>query len=298
MPYAEKLYFMFCIDCEPLKEKSPACGGPSTWDVSEKAVARYAEIFRARGMIRALSYHTTPEAGRAHRDLFLSLREEGCDIAMQLNVPGFRYPKYERDLGFYDRDDQRQILQEATADFTDTFGFRPETYTACCGSRNKHTHPLLADLGYRQCRSAGSGRYFPDRGDRCTVGQFPFPFWASADHQLLSGDLPLYVIPGSVELTCTRGQRPFDLRPESPPTPETHERYRSVIDQRLEVQKLLDLPVKVIVAAGHNTERVSFENVEFVLDYVREAVAREGFELIEANCPVVREVAAAVRGLS
>lgn len=293
MPDPNRLYFLYCVDCEPLMAKSPACGGPSTWGVSEQAITQFAEIFRARGLMQGLSYHTTPEAGKAHRDLLLALQRDGCDIALQLNVPGFRYPKYKHDLGFYDREEQRQILEEATEDFADTFGFAPETYTACCGSRNKHTHPLLVSLGYRQSRAVGSGRYFTDRPDRCSVGQFPFPHWASAEHQLIAGSLPLYIIPGSVELSCTRGQRPFDLRPESPPTPETHQRYRSIIDQRLEVQKLLDLPVKVIVAAGHNTERVHFENAEFVVDYVCDAAERENMQLVPANCPMVRHAAVA-----
>jgi len=32
----DRLYFLYAVDCEPLKDKSPACGGPSSWEASEK----------------------------------------------------------------------------------------------------------------------------------------------------------------------------------------------------------------------------------------------------------------------
>ena len=289
MNRTSKLYFMYAVDCEPLAAKSPACGGPESWEVSEQAITQYAEIFRARDLMGVLNFHTTPEAAKVHRGLLLALHREGCDLGLQLNVPGFRFPKYQYDLGFYDRDEQKQILEEATQDFTDTLGFASETYVACCGSKNKHTVPLLVSLGYRQARTPLPGRYFPDRPDRCTVGCFPYPHWASAEHPLLSGNLPLCIIPGTGERTGIRGTRPFDLRPESPSTAETRERYRRIIDEHLEVQALIDPPVKAIVAGAHNTEFVHFENVAFVVDYVREAAERKGLELIPANGPTVRE---------
>ena len=123
----DKLYFIYRVDCEPLAAKSPACGGPASWAVSERAILRYAEIFRARGLLHGLSFETTPEAGKEHRDLLLALHREGCGLGLQLNVPGFRFPKYKHDLGFYEREEQRQILEEATADFAAAFGFAPKS---------------------------------------------------------------------------------------------------------------------------------------------------------------------------
>jgi methylase of polypeptide subunit release factors len=64
-----------------------------------------------------------------------------------------------------------------------------------------------------------------------------------------------------------------------------------VIDQSIELQKLIEQSVKAIAVGAHNTERVNFENVEFVIDYVCEAAAREGLDLVPANCPMVREAA-------
>jgi len=290
----KQLYFVYAVDCEPLAAKSPMCGGPESWEVSERAILRYAEIFRGRGIMRGLNFHTTPEAGKAHRELLLDLHREGCGLGLQLNVPGFRFPQYELDLGCYSRDEQRKILQEATADFVDTFGFAPETYTPCCGSKSKDTYPLLVELGYRQTHAPVPGRYFPDRPDRMHRGCFPYPHWACVEHKLLAGDLPLCVIPGSGELQCERGGRTFDLRPENPPTPETHERYRHIINMNIELQTLIEAPVKIIMVGSHNTERVNFGNVEFVIDYVYEAAAPAELEVIPANCPLVREALEAI----
>ncbi len=295
MDVEKKLFFIYSIDCEPLAEKSPACGGPASWDVSARTIERFGEVFRRRGLLSALCFHTTPEAGKAHTDLLLALHREGCGLGIQPNVPGFRYPKYQYDLGFYDRDEQRRILEEATQDFADAFGFSPQSYTPCCGSKNKHTYPLLASLGYRQVREVGAGRYFPDRPDRCTFGSFPFAHWASAEHPLLTGDLPLYIIPGTVELWPAREGRPSDLRAEAPVCEETRERFKRIIDDAIEMQKHLGHPIKAVVVGSHNTERVHFENVEFVIDYTQEAAAREDLEFAPAHCGQVREAAEALK---
>ena len=289
MDEADTLHFLYRIGSAPLRAKSPACGGPTSWDVSERMVLGFADIFRSRGMIRGLGFHTTPEAAVAHRDLFLELRREGCYIGLQPNVPGFRYPTYEHDLGLYGRDEQLRIIEEATADFSETLGFAPDTYTPCCGSKNVHTYPLLVSLGYRQTHPPATGRYFPDRPDRCTIGCFPFPHWASARHQLVAGDLPLCVIPTTGQLTGVGVGRPFDPRSESPPTPETHERYRRVVDESLEVQRLIGQPVRTICVGTHNTELAKLENVEYVVDYVCQAAEREGLRLLPCAAPTVRE---------
>jgi len=291
MPSENDLFLVYMVDCEPLAAKSPACGGPASWSVSEKAIRQYAEIFGRNDMLCGLSFHTTPEAGKAHRDQLLDLHGKGCDLGLQLNVPGFDYPKYELDLGYYDREEQEQILRSATDTFTETFGFRPETYTPCCGSKSKHTYPLLVSLGYKQTHSPVTGRYLPDRPDRCTMGCFPYPHWANAAHQLIAGTLPLLVIPGTGDISFGRGNRPFDLRPESPPTPETRAHYRKVIDEAIEIQQLIGQPVKVIASGSHNTGRVNFENVEYVVEYTAEAARRAGLRLVPANCTRVREAA-------
>jgi hypothetical protein len=283
MPAADEIYFVYFVDCEPLRERSPACGGPASWEVSERTVQGIRETFEAGGLRDALTFNLTPEAARAHAPLMRRWHEDGVHLGIQPNVPGFRYPAYEKDLGQYDEATQRRIIREATEDFEDAIGFRPTGYCACCGSKSPVTPRLLYEAGYRQYLSPAPGRYFPDRPDRASVGIFPYPHWGNERHHLVPGRLPICVIPCSGEMSGGRGVRPRDVRSEAPVGEETRELYRRIIDWNIELSGLIDAPVRAIVGATHNSEYVHLENVAYVLDYVREAVAREGLRLVPAS---------------
>lgn len=292
MKEEDRRLFLHCgVDCEPLSDRSPACGGPSSWEVSEKAIRRFVEIFTERGMLEGLAFNPTPEAGRAHSELFRELRRQGLEIGIQPNVPGFRFPKYKYDLGYYDLQTQRRIIGEALEDFESALGFRPLTYLPCCGSRNEHTNKLLIEYGFKVLRHATSGRYFSNRPDRCTIGMFPFPHWAS-EHHIVAGFLRLYVVPTTGDITSVgRDKAVPDLRPERPPTRETLRSYRYIINTHIEVMNLIKAPVKAIVIGTHNTEYVHFENLLYVLDYIEEKAKLEGMELVPASTLKMREVA-------
>jgi peptidoglycan/xylan/chitin deacetylase (PgdA/CDA1 family) len=292
----EKLFFQCGVDCEPLMDKSPACGGPGSWEISEKAILKYLDIFKAKRILPALAFNLTPEAAKAHADLFKQLKKEGIEIGIQPNVPGFRFPSYKFDLGYYDKGTQRKIIREALEDFKKAVGFLPEVYTACCGSRNEYTYSLLIEFGLKVQRIPVSGRYNSNRADICTIGGFPYPHWAS-NHPVIPGCLPLYVIPITGDITgLGRDKWIFDLRPENPPTHETLARYRQVVDMNIEVMKLIKAPVKAIVVGTHNTEYVHFENLEYVIDYVKEKVEKVGMEFIPASCIKMREFAEEMGG--
>ena len=293
----ETLYFNCGVDCEPLADRSPACGGPASWDVSERAILTFVEIFEEFGLLRGLGFHSTPEAAKAHSDLLKDLHESrGIEIGLQPNVPGFRFPKYKLDLGYYDKAMQKQIITECLEDFEAALGLRPVVYTACCGSKSPDTYPVLIDLGFRVSKAPGSGRYLTDRPDRCTMGQYPYPHWAS-NHHIIPGCLPLYVIANTADLTnVQRDARTDDLRPERPPTHETLRSYRRIIDTNIEIQRMIQQPVKVIKMGSHNTERPHFENLRYVLGYLQERAAAEGMALTPISCVGMREVAEAQGG--
>lgn len=293
---AERLYLQCSVDCEPLAEKSPACGGPVSWEVSAKAIRTFLELFESNGLLGALSFQPTPEAARAHADLFRDLKSRGFEIGMQPNVPGFRFPTYEHDLGCYDREMQRQIIGEAIEDFESALGFRPEIYTACCGSKSKETYALLMEYGFKVSRAPVSGRYWRDRPDRATIGMFPFPHWAS-EHHVIAGCEPLFVIPTTGDFTrIGRDRGTVDLRPEREPSEETRESYRCIVDLNIEVARLIEAPISDICIGTHNTERVHFDNLQFVLDHVREKAEEEGMELVPISCMGMRAAAEEMGG--
>ncbi len=292
---ASKLYFQCGIDCEPLADKSPGCGGPASWEISEEVILRWVEIFKDNDLLGGLSFNATPEAAKAHADLFIDLKkQQGIPIEIQPNIPGFRFPTYKLDLGYYDQETQRKIIGEAVEDFQNALGFVPECYLPCCGSKNEHTYPLLVEFGFKVTSAPVAGRYFSDRPDRCTIGMFPFPHWAS-NHPIIGGCLPLYVVPGTGDFTAIgRDKWTVDLRPERSPTGETLMSYRHIVDMNIEVMKLVNAPVKAIVLGSHNAEYVHFENVQYVLEYLREKASSEEMELVPTSALGLREVAEAI----
>jgi len=286
---SSKLHFAIKVDCEPLAAKSPRCGGPESWEESERTVRGIREVYEKRGLQRALNFCLTPEAAKAHAAMWREWHAEGIHLGIQPNVPGFRYPDYDRDLGEYDEAMQCRIIAEATDDFAQVLGFRPTTYVACCGSKSPFTLRLLHEAGYRQTSSPAPGRYFPERPDRTTEGVFPFPHWANRNHHLMPGDLPLCVVPNAGDMTGGRGARPQDLRAEKPVSEETRALYRKIVDWNLELAALMEAPVRTIVVPTHNTQHVRLENVAYVADYVQEAAAQAGLELVPASFPEVRQ---------
>ncbi len=260
-----RLFWFSCYDLEPIAARSPQCGGPETWAESEAKIKEIAEAFRSRGVVQACLLNATPEAAKVHADLLRSLAAEGFHIGIQPNVPAFRYPTYDRDLGLYSAQEQREIIKLALADFEDALGMTTTTYTPCCGSRSNDTHPILAELGFRQVRMPAPGRWDPSRPDRCTVGVFPAPYHASAKHRLLAGDLDLYVFPNTGDKTGKYQRKPgypADLRGEYEVGEETWRMYREIIDTHLQLLLALDVPVKWINSNGHNTARCAIENVD------------------------------------
>ena len=86
---------MYLVDCERLREKSPGCEGPVSWEVSERTVRKMREVFRSRNLLRALTLNLTPGAAAAHSAMMREWHPEGKNIGIQPNVPGLRYPKYD-----------------------------------------------------------------------------------------------------------------------------------------------------------------------------------------------------------
>lgn len=282
----KKLHLIAKYDCEPLRERSPQCGGPATWDESERAILGIAKLYTDRGLEHGCTFALTPEAAAAHPDLFRSLRDYGFNIEMQPNIPAFRYPTYERDLGLYSAAEQRDIIRLALSDFEDALGFSTTGYAPCCGSRSDATAPILAELGFQVLWMPATGRYPPDRPDKMTIGMFPFPHRASALHRCLAGDLDLMVIPSSGDITGKHSRSPgvpADLRGEWPVSKESHAMYRGIVDNWIQLGLDLGVPAITIRPTGHNTANCKLENVAYVLDYITHAAEGRNLQVVPAT---------------
>ena len=287
---SDEVLFLLYADFEPLAARSPRCGGPQTWEESEELFHTFTDVSRQRGV--KLTLCLTPEAAAAQAPLFRAAHADGVELGLQPNVPGFRYPAYTKDLGEYDAETQRRIVGEALEDFQGAIGIRPRLYTPCCGSKSNGTHQILIDYGFEAAVVPGTGRFFTDRPDRCTVGQSPFVHWASP-YRTTPGCLPLCIVPVTSSLEYQLGRAPFDVRPDRDASDDVRARYRQVVDQNLEAMAQLRPPVKHLLVGGHNTRYAKRANMEFVIDYCREAVSRKGWRLVPAQVAEVREALAA-----
>ncbi len=286
-----RLFLSAGFDCEPLAARSPQCGGPDTWEESEKKVLEIAQVFRERKLEAGCSFNLTPEAAKAQPDLYKGLREEGFYIGLQPNIPGFRYPTYDRDLGLYSAAQQREIIRLCKEDFEEAMGFSTTSYLPCCGSRSDATAGILVELGFKEFNMSGPGRWPKDRPDKVTVGLFPFPHKASAQHRCLAGDLDLLVIPNTVDLSGKYMRNdwcPNDIRGENPVCEETRAMFRDIVDTYIELGLLMNWPILVLRPVGHNTRFCNVENVEYVTDYIFEAAEKFGLKAVPADPPAIR----------
>jgi hypothetical protein len=291
---SERVFFLSGIDCEPLRDQSPACGGPPDWEASRQALECYVEVCRRAGTVAGAAINLTPEAARAHAERVRELAAAGHPIAIQPNVPGFRFPRYDRDLGQYSAAEQREIIGLAKADFEAALGLSTTTYIACCGSFSEATFPLLVEHGYRQFVHS-PGRFVRGRPDKTSYGALPFAHHAHPESRILVGGLDLYVIPatnhpGRIISRCN----PFDPRPDSQVVEDYEEAVRETWDLALEMQASQRAPVRTLYLGCHNIPSLDPARLELAIELAKQAVAAAGLVFTPASYEEVHAYADAI----
>ncbi len=254
-----RLFWFSCYDLEPIAARSPQCGGPETWAESEAKIKEIAEAFRSRGVVQACLLNATPEAAKVHADLLRSLAAEGFHIGIQPNVPAFRYPTYDRDLGLYSAQEQREIIKLALADFEDALGMTTTTYTPCCGSRS-NDWPSWA-FGKCGCRHRADGT----RHGRIAAR------WGFSRHRTMP--VPSTGCwPGT--WTCTYSLTRATRRASTSASPGTR---RTCGGNTRWGRRRGGCTGK------SSTRTCAIENVEYVLDYIPQAAEKYGLQLVPAG---------------
>lgn len=294
---AKNLYFTFTMDCERLDHEAPGSGGPKDWGVSERAILGMAEVLREKKVKGG--FYPMPEVAKYHRHIFWELAKEGFELGLQFHSTCFRDFRYDKHLGFYNYEDQKQILTLAKSDWADALGRSPTTFRCGNTSANDYTYPILFELGYRQSSSAKPGRY--RKGVHALWhGVYPYPHHVSPMSRLICGDLDLYEIPTSCHPTKRRyhdPNDPIDLRPDTGRVAYPEEIYAETIDACIEEMIKMDQPIKAIVAPTHNTQEYLDRNnpkrklMEFVIDYTKEAAEKHSLKFIPATLEEIHQQA-------
>lgn len=289
-----ELFFNYSIDCEtPANtdytgpERRPFFRGPETWAFAEASVRGFVERMTERGVREGATLFVYPDVARHQRTLYREMAEAGIEVALHLN--GLRYSRLRgaeaKWLGEMTGDEQREALRIAKEDLEQSLGRACRGYRACYGSANRETLRLCEELGFAWS-SNSSNRYRPEFFANWS-GSWPYPHHASAQSNLICGDLALFEIPVTVGLHLYYDEsirQPLDLRVETPPAilGEGREKLRAVIEENLVEMERRAVPVRAIIGASHNTnpfgDRSTHEsqNLDWVVRHARERTAAHG----------------------
>ena len=193
-------------------------------------------------------------------------------------------------MSFYDYDEQLELLRVATDDWEQSSGMKAESFGACCAQANDFTHPILAELGYRQCYTSVPGRYYPEAGQRWW-GEFDHSRHCSSKSRLIPGELELYEIPHTHSLEPRPGTVPdtwsvTDYRAENE---FDFAQTMALAEASVRDQMRRDHPLLYLYAPTHNTwdtfDRTSGRRqaVETAIDVAYALADKLGLELVPAT---------------
>ncbi len=299
---ASPLLFNYSIDCElPPNthytggtERRPFLHGPESWHFAEESVRGFVRLMNDLQVIEGASLFVYPDVAIEQKRLFHEMADAGIETALHVN--GLRYSRLNGDkakwLGAMTYQEQRDAIAMAKQDLEQVTGRPCQGYRACYGSANDDTFNILEELGFSWASNA-RGRFRAETfANWC--GSWPYPHFASGRSKLVPGDLNVFEIPITVGVdTFLEDDRnkPFDLRVETPInlTREDRDVHRQVIEENLVHMRRMNVPVKVIAGASHNTsdygdfECVRSQHLRWVVRHTRELCRQYGLDFVPAS---------------
>lgn len=290
-----QLFFNYFMDCQT--PRKPGGGKDQTWEVAEAAVHGIVDLFEQEGLVRGLGLCSEPEVAAKQPALFNEMNRRGTWEAVHFQVRGYRPPgatedyDWERPMSFYDYEEQREALVISKDHWEQALGRQAEDFGACCCMANDWTMPILDELGYRQCYVGGPGRYNPDpKVGHFWWGGFPYSHHGSSKCRLVPGDLEIYNMTITTELTSEQigpnAWRRLDYRPENE---FDYERTRAIAEAWVLDMIRRDHPVLYLCAATHNTWDVGDRThprrkaLETAIQVSREVADKLKLELVAAS---------------
>ena len=261
-----KLFFNYSIDCElppntkytGSKEREVFLHGPESWDFAERSVRGFVKLMKDLDILEGAGLFVYPDVAVEQKKLYREMADAGIETALHLN--GMRYSRLGDDkadwLGAMTYDQQKEAISMAKKDLEDVIGKECTGYRACYGSANNDTFRILDELGFTWASNA-SGRYRFETSANWW-GSWPYAHFASGKNKLIPGDLDVFEVP------ITRGMetffendrnKPFDVRAESSVEIIGEDRhiYKTVVEENLVYMQRMNVPVRGIIGASHNT---------------------------------------------
>lgn len=289
------------MDCEPpAKPGAKNASGPRDWDESDRYIKGYDAIAAGHGF--PVSYFLHPEVAETHAGLFHALEADGaCIDGLHLHPWKFDEANFRAHFGGLDKEQQREILTNASAVYARHIGRQPRYFRPGTFSANDNTFPLLVEMGFEGGSVSAPERVFPDLNAVWT-GAPKDPHKAHGIFRQNPGDLPFVNIPLTSDFSAAgmlNGRAYFrDLRPDYDDTEEGFARIvGNIVDQVIE--RGPDVPVILIVTHNDNAyddpENQIARNFDFILGEIRTACEARG---IAAKGATVADIVETLRPVS
>lgn len=292
---SDALFVAWTMDCETFDEESPT-GGPAGWELSEGAMRGYVEALADRGQRSTL--FLIPRLAEAQAELLVELREAGAELGMHMHpqTADFGYDRY---LGQFPRDEQREILRAGRDRIQAAVGEPPVSFRPGNFSASDDTFGLLVELGFTQGSVSLPGRVLPDFA-AVWAGAEPFAHWASASDRLRAGGLDFLELPCAAELRELDGPPggSGDVRHLRLEREGFREWAPDLMERHLARQVEMEWWLKSLVVMTHNTrdygdpDEPCRRNLEGLADAIERAAARAGLTVRPAT---LAEIGAAAR---
>jgi hypothetical protein len=240
------------MDCERIAAESPP-GGPTSWEVSERAIRGYCERLLAHGCPPTL--FLTPECAAQHAAMLCALAERGVELALHVHPQSLGDGRHTRYLGEYGPDEQREILDYAAGVVSRATGARPRSFRPGNFSASDATYPTLYALGFRQGSVSDPGRRSPQYAAEW-VNAPPDPHYVDPADRLRAGDLPFLEVPVTTDPARRRPNGfPYELRVESGSFAAWHQPIIEGHLRRLDAstERRATPPVRALCLFTHNT---------------------------------------------
>lgn len=212
-PLERTIHVSFTMDCERIRAHCPL-GGPSDWELSERAIRGYCERLLEAGYPPTL--FVVPDTAIAHAALFRELAARGVEIGMHFHPQCYADGTLDKFLAMYPEAEQRAMIEEGRAVITAAVGIEPLAFRPGNFSADEATYRALVDLGFSHGSVSDPGRVSPKYA-ALWRGASPDVHYASGTDRLGPGHLPFVEFPMTTDPNPrrNRGSFPRELRIEN-----------------------------------------------------------------------------------
>ena len=261
------LHILFTMNCEPMAHRF-APDGPKSRDLGGRSIEGFCSRLLTAGY--AVTLFVSAGCAEEYAPLLEELAERGVELALHVHPPSLTDGRYNRNLGEYTPEDQRELVELGLDRVEEAVGRQPRSFRPGKFSASDATFRVLYELGFRQGSVSSPGHNVP-RDAAVWTGAEEDAHYVDPSNRLLHGTLPFLEIPITTNPTQVgRGGFADDLCLESPSCEEAHD---AIIQRQLQRMADNDVAFRTLclftrnVFAYHLADDRQSTTLEILIDY-------------------------------